>query len=98
MKLIQVNYAPKVVVVVEEGALDTGRIPEGNTVKFWCNADANPNDMSYRWFMNDEVIANATLNQLVSNKIFEFKFVYLSNDFNYVHILVLVIIEIVLVS
>lgn len=79
MKLIQVKYAPKVVVVVEEGALDTGRIPEGNTVTFWCNADANPNDMSYRWFMNDEVIVDATLNQLVSNKMFELKFVCLFN-------------------
>lgn len=51
--------------MLEEGALDTGRIPEGNTVKFWCNADANPNDLTYRWFMADEVIAGATLNQLV---------------------------------
>lgn len=60
------KYAPKVVVLLEDGALDTGRIPEGNTVKFWCNADANPQDITYRWFMNDEVIVEATLNQLVS--------------------------------
>lgn len=53
-------------VVLAEGALDTGRIPEGNTIKFWCNADANPNDVTYRWFLNDEVVIDATLNQLVS--------------------------------
>lgn len=39
-----------------DGALDTGRIPEGNIVSFMCEADANPNELTYRWFLNDEVM------------------------------------------
>lgn len=62
----QVKYAPKVLVTVIEGALDTGRIPEGNSIKLHCKADANPQKVTYRWYINDDIVVDATLNELVS--------------------------------
>lgn len=63
---IQVKYAPKVIVKTVEGALDTGRIPIENTIRLRCETDANPNDITYQWYINDEMIVDATLNELVS--------------------------------
>lgn len=54
------KYAPKVIVSIVEGALDTGRIPEGNIVSLLCQADANPSDITYRWYINDEQIDGQT--------------------------------------
>lgn len=56
----QVKYAPKVIVSIVDGALDTGRIPEGNIVSLLCQADANPSDINYRWYINDEQIDGQT--------------------------------------
>ncbi|KAG4072903.1 hypothetical protein HA402_006583 [Bradysia odoriphaga] len=53
---LEIEFAPKVQVLLVDGALDTGRIPEGNIVSFMCEADANPNELTYRWFLNDEVM------------------------------------------
>lgn len=50
---------------IVEGALDTGRIPEGNSIKLLCTSNANPSDVAYQWYMNDEQIVDATLNELV---------------------------------
>ncbi|XP_017486262.1 PREDICTED: irregular chiasm C-roughest protein-like, partial [Rhagoletis zephyria] len=54
--LIEVKYAPKVVVAVIGGALAGGRILEGSEVILSCQADANPPPQSYRWFINDELV------------------------------------------
>ena len=54
--IFQVEFAPKVQVLLVDGSLDTGRIPEGNIVSFMCEADANPSELTYRWFLNDEVM------------------------------------------
>lgn len=50
---------------IVEGALDTGRIPEGNSIKLLCISNAHPSDVAYQWYMNDEQIVDATLNELV---------------------------------
>lgn len=71
--LIQVKYAPKVVITIIEGALDTGRIPIDNAVRLRCNADANPRDLTYQWYINDEMIIGATLSELVSTLCAELK-------------------------
>lgn len=63
---MQVKYAPKVTVTIVEGALDTGRIPIENAVRLRCETDANPNEITYQWYINHEMIANANLNELVS--------------------------------
>ncbi|XP_043866054.1 irregular chiasm C-roughest protein [Drosophila mojavensis] len=54
--LLEVKYAPKVSVSVVGGALAGGRIPEGAEVILSCQADANPPEVSYRWFINDELV------------------------------------------
>ncbi|XP_065094287.1 irregular chiasm C-roughest protein-like [Ochlerotatus camptorhynchus] len=51
---LEVKYAPKVSVSVIGGALAGGRIPEGAEVRLSCHADANPNDVSYKWYIADE--------------------------------------------
>lgn len=65
---IQVKYAPKLAVTIVEGALDTGRIPEGNSIKLLCTSNANPSDVAFQWYMNDEQIVDATLNELVISR------------------------------
>lgn len=64
----QVKYAPKVRVDIIEGALDTGRIPIDNTVRLRCETDANPNEITYQWYINDEMIPDAIYIELVSSK------------------------------
>lgn len=64
---VQVKYAPKVVITIIEGALDTGRIPIDNAVRLKCVADANPNEITYQWYIKDEMIIGATSSELVTN-------------------------------
>lgn len=59
------KYAPKVTVSIVEGALDTGRIPIDNAIRLRCNADAHPNVLTYQWYINDEMLIDATLSDLV---------------------------------
>lgn len=42
--------------------MDNGRIPEENVISLLCQADANPNDISYRWYINDELIEGQSNN------------------------------------
>lgn len=63
---LKVQYAPKVVVSVVNGALETGQIPDGNTIDVLCAVDANPDVVTYRWFLNDEQIPDQTNRVLVS--------------------------------
>ncbi|XP_063543466.1 irregular chiasm C-roughest protein-like [Cydia strobilella] len=61
---LQVQYAPKVRVFIKSGAA-TGRIQEGDTLAVGCQANANPNNLTYRWFLNNEHIAGAVRNELI---------------------------------
>lgn len=64
------KYAPKVSVSIIEGALDTGRIPVDNAIKLRCITDANPNNnLTYQWYVNDEMIVDATFSELVRTQI-----------------------------
>lgn len=63
---IQVKYAPKVTVSIVEGALDTGQIPIENAVRLRCETDANPNEITYQWYINEEMIVDAKFNEFVS--------------------------------
>lgn len=69
---MQVKYAPKVTIMIVEGALDTGRIPINNAVRLRCETDANPNEITYQWYMNDEMIVDAKHNELVSGFLYYF--------------------------
>lgn len=73
------EYAPKLQVLLVDGALDTGRIPEGNIVSFMCEADANPNELTYRWFLNDEVMSDQSSKIMVIYKNLRKTFVTCNN-------------------
>ncbi|KAI8433734.1 hypothetical protein MSG28_015721 [Choristoneura fumiferana] len=59
----QVQYAPKVRVFIKSGSA-SGRIQEGDTLVIGCQANANPNNLTYRWILNNEQIAGAIRNEL----------------------------------
>lgn len=62
----QVKYAPKVSVSVIGGALAGGRIPEGAEVIFSCRSDANPSEVTYRWYINEELVVGDHTTEMVS--------------------------------
>lgn len=66
LPFLQVKYAPKVSVSVIGGALAGGRIAEGSEVRLSCHADANPADVTYRWYINDEAVGGDYTTELVS--------------------------------
>lgn len=53
-------------ITIIEGALDTGRIPVDNAIRLKCVADANPNEITYQWYIKDEMIIGATSSELVT--------------------------------
>lgn len=52
--------------VIGESALTGGRIPEGSDVRFLCRADANPPNVTYRWYINEELVAGDYTTEMVS--------------------------------
>lgn len=65
---MEVKYAPKVSVSVIGGALAGGRIPEGAEVRFSCRADSNPAELTYRWYLNDELQIGDYTTEMVSRE------------------------------
>lgn len=65
----KVKYAPKVTVSIISGAASNGRIPEGAEVHIGCNADANPSDVTYKWFLNDELLVGDYTTELVLHNV-----------------------------
>lgn len=63
---LEVKYAPKIKVNVIGGALAGGRIPEGAEVRLSCRADANPNELTYRWYINDKPTVGDYTTEMVS--------------------------------
>lgn len=61
---LEVKYAPKVTLSVV-GISPTGRIPEGSEVRMACKADANPSELTYRWYINDELMIGDYTTELV---------------------------------
>ncbi|ODM98984.1 Irregular chiasm C-roughest protein [Orchesella cincta] len=49
---LEVKYAPKVSVKIQ-----STQIREFDNVRISCRAEANPPEISYRWFLNDQVLA-----------------------------------------
>lgn len=65
---LTVKYAPKVVVSVISGALANEKIPEGAEVRLACQSEANPNDLTYRWYINGELaIGDYTTEMIIHN-------------------------------
>ncbi|XP_026743411.1 irregular chiasm C-roughest protein-like isoform X1 [Trichoplusia ni] len=65
---LQVQYAPKVRMFVKSGIMKEN-IQEGDTVVIGCQASANPNNLTYRWYVNNEIIFGNTSNELILSNI-----------------------------
>ncbi|CAH0403755.1 unnamed protein product [Chilo suppressalis] len=56
---VEVKYAPKVKIYIKSAV--KGRIPENQDVVIVCKADANPTNLTFKWFLNDApVVGNTT--------------------------------------
>lgn len=62
---LEVKFAPKVTVSVISNTLGNGRIPEGAEVRLQCHADANPSEVYYKWYINDEPIPGDHSTELI---------------------------------
>lgn len=51
-----------------------GKIIEFTNINFYCESDANPHDINYKWYLNDELMGGEHMNEVVCN----FLFVYLN--------------------
>ncbi|XP_066905947.1 irregular chiasm C-roughest protein [Halyomorpha halys] len=58
---LQVKYAPKVTVSVIDGST---RLMEGMDVRLKCSADANPPDVTYRWYINERLVETDLVTEL----------------------------------
>ncbi|XP_063835341.1 irregular chiasm C-roughest protein [Ostrinia nubilalis] len=55
---IEVKYAPKVKIFIKNKK--NGKIPEGSDVTIACRADANPSNLTFKWYLNDDAIVGNT--------------------------------------
>ncbi|CAG5025008.1 unnamed protein product, partial [Parnassius apollo] len=64
---LQVQYAPRVRIFIKS-SMKNGRIQEGDTLVLGCQAAANPNNLTYKWFVNsDQIIGNVNNEIVISN-------------------------------
>ncbi|KAJ8959341.1 hypothetical protein NQ318_022027 [Aromia moschata] len=66
---LEVKFAPKVTVTIVSGLGPNGRIPEGAEVRLGCHADANPPNVTYRWFLNEEPLIGDYTTELVLHNV-----------------------------
>jgi hypothetical protein len=64
---LEVKFAPKVTVSVISGALANGRIQEGAEVRLACHAEANPPEVNFKWFINDNKITGESTELIIPN-------------------------------
>nr|XP_026483917.1 irregular chiasm C-roughest protein-like isoform X1 [Vanessa tameamea] len=65
---LKVQYAPKVRLVIKSRATN-GRILEGDKLIMGCQATANPNNLTYKWYVNKEQVLSAKGNELVLSNV-----------------------------
>lgn len=63
----EVKFAPKVTVSIISGALANGRIQEGAEVRLACRAEANPPELSFKWYINDNKITGDSTELIIPN-------------------------------
>ncbi|XP_061381136.1 irregular chiasm C-roughest protein-like [Danaus plexippus] len=61
--VLKVQYAPKVRVVVR--SRPNGKIQEGDTLVVGCQATANPSNVTYKWYINNDQVPTARNNELI---------------------------------
>ncbi|XP_063233739.1 irregular chiasm C-roughest protein isoform X2 [Bacillus rossius redtenbacheri] len=64
---LEVKYAPKVSLSVAEAKED--RLVEGQDVTLDCRADANPQELTYRWYLDDEPVPGDYTTRLVLSNV-----------------------------
>ncbi|XP_052562384.1 irregular chiasm C-roughest protein-like isoform X1 [Culex pipiens pallens] len=62
---LEVKYAPKVDIEVLGGETSGGKILEGSDVRLHCHADANPPDVTFRWYVGKEMVLGDYSTELV---------------------------------
>ncbi|XP_038217258.1 irregular chiasm C-roughest protein-like isoform X2 [Zerene cesonia] len=65
---LKVHYAPRVRIYVKAGSTN-GRIHEGDAVILGCQATANPNNLTFTWYVNSERVVNTNNNELVISNV-----------------------------
>ncbi|CAK1549214.1 unnamed protein product [Leptosia nina] len=65
---IKVQYAPRVKIYVKPGST-SGKMHEGDAVVFGCQASANPNNLSFKWYVNSEHVIGTYGNELIISNI-----------------------------
>lgn len=65
---LQVQFAPKVRMFVKTGVLK-GIIEEGDTVVIGCQASANPSNLTYKWYVNNDPMNGDLRNELILSNI-----------------------------
>lgn len=61
----QVKFAPKLRMTIEN-ADGSSEIAEGSEARFVCRAEANPTDITYKWFVNNEMVVGDYTTEMVS--------------------------------
>ncbi|XP_050086769.1 irregular chiasm C-roughest protein-like isoform X2 [Anopheles aquasalis] len=65
---LEVKYAPKVRIFAAGEILSNGRLTEGTELRLTCRADANPPELTFVWFVGDELAEeNHTSELIISN-------------------------------
>ncbi|CAH2061858.1 unnamed protein product, partial [Iphiclides podalirius] len=55
---IEVKYGPKIKLLKKAGY--KGKIPEGGDLIVDCRADANPNNLTFRWYLDGDLVGNSS--------------------------------------
>lgn len=63
--MLQVQYAANIVLSIVNND-DTNGIYEGSEAKFSCLSNANPSEVTYKWFINDELVVGDYATEMVS--------------------------------
>lgn len=61
----QVQYAAEIKLTIVN---EDGDVFEGGEAKFACTANANPGDVVYKWFINNELVVGDYTTEMVSTK------------------------------
>ncbi|KAG4072922.1 hypothetical protein HA402_006602 [Bradysia odoriphaga] len=66
---IEVKYAPTVQLTIENSNEPNNGIREGDEAKFYCLADANPNVITYKWFVNEELVVGDYTTEMIIHRV-----------------------------
>ncbi|XP_053620769.1 irregular chiasm C-roughest protein-like isoform X2 [Plodia interpunctella] len=65
--IIEVNYAPTINMTVNGHIKGKTYVPEGHDARIACFADANPSNMTYKWYINNQGYAGNTTELVIPN-------------------------------